>query len=180
MHKENTRLLYRPSKILLVQVGTLSSSHPSFGFFFLFHNAAGARGTWKLWVALRRPASSSSTCSPRKRRVAPTRTGRCTGRRRRAPPPSSSTTRSRSPWRRWRATPKKHQQAGAQDAHQLGRKKSLSLSPNWVTNKQTADGLLRTAAVEAPVPPSSADGPLHPSRTDHVVPTIAVVGSLVM
>ena len=31
-----------------------------------------------------------------------------------------------------------------------------------------------------PAPPSSADGPLHPSRTDHVVPTIAVVGSLVM
>ena len=26
----------RPSKILLVQVGTLSSSHPSFGFGFLF------------------------------------------------------------------------------------------------------------------------------------------------
>ena len=32
----------------------------------------------------------------------------------------------------------------------------------------------------APTPPSSAGGPLHPSRTDHVVPTIAVVGSLVM
>ena len=31
-----------------------------------------------------------------------------------------------------------------------------------------------------PAPPSSADGPLHPSRTDHVVPTLAVVGSLVM
>ena len=29
-----------------------------------------------------------------------------------------------------------------------------------------------------PAPPSSADGPLHPSRTGHVVPTIAVVGSL--
>ena len=35
-------------------------------------------------------------------------------------------------------------------------------------------------SVWVPAPPSSADGPLHPSRTGHVVPTIAVVGSLVM
>jgi len=32
----------------------------------------------------------------------------------------------------------------------------------------------------SPATPSSADGPFDPSRKDHVVPTIAVVGSLVM
>ena len=57
-------------------------------------------------------------------------------------------------------------------------KQARILRTNWVTNKQTADGFL--PRWRAPVPPSSADGPLHPSRTDHVDPTIAVVGSLVM
>ena len=57
---------------------------------------------------------------------------------------------------------------------------------NWVIdvkNKQAARD--KTSSYPrpqwgAPTPPSSADGPLHPSRTDHVVPTLAVVGSLVM
>ena len=39
------------------------------------------------------------------------------------------------------------------------------------TGSQAADVLLPSAQWRAPVPPSSADGPLHPSRTDHVVPT---------
>ena len=53
---------------------------------------------------------------------------------------------------------------------------------NDVKNKQAADVLLLTLGPSqwgAPTPPSSADGPLHPSRTDHV-PTLAAVGSLVM
>ena len=58
-----------------------------------------------------------------------------------------------------------------------------SARANWVKNKQEANGFLPSYARPqwgVPAPPSSADGPLHPSRTDHVVPTIAVVGSLVM
>ena len=45
---------------------------------------------------------------------------------------------------------------------------------NWVNavkNKQTANGFLRwpqSVGLWVPVPPSSADGPLHPSCTDHV------------
>ena len=42
---------------------------------------------------------------------------------------------------RWRATPETHQQAGAQDAYQLAHSPERA---NWVTNKQTAHGLLRS------------------------------------
>ena len=42
-------------------------------------------------------------------------------------------------------------------------------------------GVRRFLSWGAPTPPSSAGGPLHPSRTDHVEsPQSAVVGSLVM
>ena len=51
---------------------------------------------------------------------------------------------------------------------------------NWVKNKQEANGFLRSAPVGgARAAYSSADGPLRPS-CNHVVPTIADVGSLVM
>ena len=63
--------------------------------------------------------------------------------------------------------------AVAGDAENIN-KQARKMRTNWVTNKQTADGFLRSATVEgARTAPSSADGPLHPSRTDHVVPTIA-------
>ena len=54
---------------------------------------------------------------------------------------------------------------------------------NWVNdvkNKQAANGFYARPQWGVPVPPSSADRPLQPSCTDHVVPTDAVVGSLVI
>ena len=116
------------------------------------HNAAGARGNF--WAALRRPPSSSSMCSPKKR-WALTRTGRCMGRRRRAPPPLSSTTRSRYPWLRWRATP------------------PTSTSRSVPTRSRTSKRQTASYARPQPVSPSSADGPLYPSCSPHRAPTLS-------
>ena len=95
------------------------------------HNAAGARGNFGWHCA------AHQAVPPRVRQGsarAPTRTGRCTGRRRRAPPPSSSTTRSRSPWRRWRATPKTSTSRRARcaqlDQEQASGKRPLVLGPS--------------------------------------------------
>ena len=146
------------------------------------------------------PAAPTSLVFAKEAAGTKTRTGRCTGRHRRAPPPSSSTTRSRSP----------SMAAVAGDAGNINKQARNARadwvkSPgraNWVNDvenmptKQAAETTKSLSLSQrrplklfssyprpqwgAPTPPSSAGGPLHPSRTDHVVPTIAVVGSLVI
>ena len=126
------------------------------------HNAAGARGR-RLWVALRRPPSSSCTCSPRKRWHQPrSRTGRCMGRRRRAPPPLSSTTHAAD----------LPMAAVAGDAENII-KKARTVRTNWIKIQEQASGkrplvlgpsggwLCRLALRTGP-------STLHPSRTDHM------------
>ena len=105
-----------------------------------------------------------------------TRTGRSTGRRRRAPPPSSSTTRSRSPWRRWRATPRTSTSRRAIGVKTGSTPQRVPIGSR-TSKRQTASYARPQWGV--PAPPSSADRLPHPS-CNHVVPTIAVVGSLVM
>ena len=70
--------------------------------------------------------------------------------------------------------------AVAGDAENIN-KQARKMRTNWTKNKQAAKAAsCPRPQWGVPAPPSSADGPLHPSRTDHVVPTLAVVGSLVM
>ena len=72
--------------------------------------------------------------------------------------------------------------AVAGDAENIN-KQARKMRINWIKNKQAANGLLSSAPVggaRAAYLCGRALGPLHPSRTDHVVPTLAVVGSLVM
>ena len=69
------------------------------------HNAAGARGNFGWHCAAHQAVPPRVRQGSGGHQHGPD--GRCIGRRRRTPPPLSSTTRtrSRSLWRRWRATP---------------------------------------------------------------------------
>ena len=66
----------------------------------------------------------------------------------------------------------------------INKQTNLSLDQARTSKRQTSSYPRPQwrAPVRVPQPSSasSADGPLHPLRTDHVVPTLAVVGSLVM
>ena len=73
--------------------------------------------------------------------------------------------------------------AVAGDAENIN-KQARTVRTNWIKNTQAANGLFLSFLSSAPVGGARAAylcgralGPLHPSRTDHVVPTLAVVGS---
>ena len=107
---------------------------------------------------------------------------RCMGRRRRAPPPlSSSTTRSRSPWRRWRATPKP---STSRRARTKMRTNLINSPERECQLGQRQDKQEQVTGCHAgpcrEVPRTWAPPPfMYGSRT-RVVSTDAVVGSLVM
>ena len=72
--------------------------------------------------------------------------------------------------------------AVAGDADNINKQARKERTETGSTSKRTSKR--RTASCPrpqwgVPAPPSSADGPLHPS-CNHVVPTFAIVGSLVM
>ena len=97
---------------------------------------------------------------------------RCMGRRRRAPPPLSSFTHAAD----------LPMAAVAGDAENINKQARTVCAPTGSIKIHSRTSKRQTASCPRPqwgvaVPPSSADGPL---RTDHVVPTLAVVGSLVM